>query len=255
MTSLLAITIQSLKEALRSRILYNVLFLSFVLTVITYVVTEFSYGNPSRISLDIGLGVMSFALSFISILMGSTLIIDEVESRTLYMVLSRPVSRTTFLLGKFFGLSLMVLFNIFLQYIVVLALFLRFGGEVSIQHLWVFLFIYLEAIMLLAATLFFSCFTNKVIAILMGLTLWSCGHGIDILRDFSVVKAKPALLKFVEIYSTFMPNFGKINLKLFVLNDNFVSNERILYLLFYCLLWLCIFLLLSKVVFDKKELS
>lgn len=255
MTSLLMVTSQSLKEAMRSKVLYNVIFLSIALVGVTYVATEFSYGNASRVSLDIGLGFMSLSLGVIAILMGSSLIIDEIDSRTLYMVLSRPVSRSTFLVGKFCGLAIMLFINVLLLYVVVLALFLKFNGGITTQHFWVFLFIYFESLIILSAALFFSSFTNKVITILMTLTLWSCGHGIDLLRDFSIVKLRPALLKFVELYSALMPNFNKINMKLYVLNNDFYQQGNMLYLVLYSILWIIIFLTFTKIIFDNKELS
>lgn len=94
----------TLKEILKSKVLYITLVIGVALMIVTYVATEFTYGVPEKVSLDFGLGMLSLSSIGISIFMGATLLPNEIDSRTVYMVISRPVPRWVFITGKVVGL-------------------------------------------------------------------------------------------------------------------------------------------------------
>src|SRR4051812_6786124 len=97
------ISYYTFKEILKSKILVNVFFVGLALMGITYVATEFTYGVPEKIAIDFGLGTLSFSSLGISLFLGVGLLSKEIESRTLYMVISRSVPRYAFILGKIAG--------------------------------------------------------------------------------------------------------------------------------------------------------
>ena len=92
------------KEIFKSKILVSVFFAGLGLMLVTYVATEFTYGVPERVALDFGLGILSLSSLAISLFLGATLLSKEIDSRTVYMVISRPVPRFAFILGKLLGL-------------------------------------------------------------------------------------------------------------------------------------------------------
>src|SRR6476659_1520795 len=104
MMKTLTIAFYTFKEIWKSKILLNVFFVGIGLMIVTYVATEFTYGVPERVALDFGLGMLSLSSLSISLFLGVTLLSKEIESRTIYMVISRPVPRYVFILGKIFGL-------------------------------------------------------------------------------------------------------------------------------------------------------
>ena len=98
------IAFYTFKEIFKSKILLNVFFAGLGLMVLTYVATEFTYGVPQRVSLDIGLGMLSISSLAISLFLGVGLLSKEIDSRTVYMVIARPVHRSSFIVGKLIGL-------------------------------------------------------------------------------------------------------------------------------------------------------
>ena len=92
-------------EIYKSKIMVSLLFTSLALLLISYIASEFTYGVPHKIALDFGLGILSIANLTVAIFMGSQLVSEEISNRTIYMVLSRPVNRWVFLLGRIFGSS------------------------------------------------------------------------------------------------------------------------------------------------------
>lgn len=255
MKTYLEITYQTYKDILSSKILYNVVFLGLAITLVTFVSAEFSYGASSRITLDIGLGLVSFSVSIVAILYGSSLITSEVENRTLYMILSRPVSRGCFLLGKVTGLSIVLMINLIALLSIVMSLFIFFGGEISPLIIWSLFFVYLEVIILLCLSVFLSTFVNKVITILSVLTLWISGHGVENLKTFSLIKNDQTLKKLINFMSVYLPNFDKINIKKFVLNDVSLEQSFLFNNFLYSILWILFLVFVSKLIFDKKDLT
>ena len=90
-------------EIYRSRIVFGLIILGLGVLLLSYVASEFGYGAAGKISLDVGLGFMSISNLIISIFIGSTLMGKEIEQKTLYMILSKPIGRTAFLMGKLVG--------------------------------------------------------------------------------------------------------------------------------------------------------
>ena len=109
---------QTFQEIYESKVLMNVAFLGVFLFLVTYVVSEFSYGVANKVTLDIGLGALSLSATGIALFLGATLIQKEISNRTLYMIISRPVSRTHFLLGKMLGLAGILFVNVFILFFI-----------------------------------------------------------------------------------------------------------------------------------------
>ncbi len=100
-------------EVYRSKIMLGIIFLAIGMLMITMVASVFAYGAPEKVALDFAIGMMSVANLLIAIFLGVTLISKEIESKTLYMILSRPINRFEFLTGKVIGLSTVLIVNTF----------------------------------------------------------------------------------------------------------------------------------------------
>lgn len=106
---IVAIAINTFREAVRDRILYGVMAFATLVLVFTLALAELSLGESRRVVLDVGLGSISLFSVVVAIFLGSSLLYREIESKTLYVILSKPVRRAEFLLGKYFGILLTAL--------------------------------------------------------------------------------------------------------------------------------------------------
>src|SRR5438034_8112913 len=109
MTAIWAISSLTLKEAIRNKILYLLFFFAIVLIVFSWITGQLTVGDELKIIKDIGQSSIHFFGVLITIFIGMGLIFREMEKRTIYLILSKPVSRTQFLLGKFTGLAVTLL--------------------------------------------------------------------------------------------------------------------------------------------------
>ena len=240
-------------EITRSKVLYAVLGLGFLIWIVSYVASEFSYGVPERVSLDFGLGLLSLSSLGISIFLGSTLILKEVENRTVYVVLTRPTSRPTFLVGKLIGLGVVIAVNTFILSLFTITSFLFQGGEWNGLILWAIIFTMLESFVTLVVVMLFSLLTNSILASLYGIGFVAVGHAIKDLASLQAVQNNPLLENFVGFIKFFIPDLSTMNLRTFILYDNLINLQHLLMAASSVLFYALAMIALSCLIFSRKQ--
>jgi ABC-type transport system involved in multi-copper enzyme maturation permease subunit len=243
------------KELVKSKVMVITLWASLILFIAVYVTSEFSYGNPQKIALDFGLGVSSLLSAAIAIFLGGNLVRKEVESRTIYIALSRPIDRFNFLIGKITGMSFILGLNILIINLVGLAVYVFFGGSFDWLILISVLFSFFESFIILLVVILFSLFTNQTISVVNTVVIYVLGHAIPRSLDIHFLVSRPLLLKFVKGYSYIFPNLDKINIRDFVIYKKGLESSFLWGGVGYTLLYSAFLILLSGYIFNKKELD
>jgi len=242
-------------EIFKSRILYVTAAIGAAIILITFVATEFTYGVPEKIALDFGLGTLSFSSLGIAIFMGATLLTKEIDSRTVYMVISRPVPRWAFIAGKILGLVTILTINILILSIVTLTCTSLMGGEINQTIIMAILFNFLEALLLLFLVVFLSLFANTILTTTFSIILLMLGHAVKETQTFAYVLKRDYLKQILEVYHLVLPGFYKLNLKDFAVYrmtvDPYYLWNSFLYGTFYSLF----LFLLTLFIFNKKNLD
>ena len=242
-------------EIYKSKIFVSTMIAGLIIIFLSWVISEISYGDTSVVALDIGFGLLSIEAILIAFFMGLNLVRNEVETRTLYLILSRPVDRWKYFVGRIFGTSLIILANVIILGLLTLFLFFSLGGELNWVSLWSIFFIYLEANLLLAMVVFISLISNRVITSISCLILFLAGHGIEGVKDMTFVKSRAVLSTFVDVYSKAFPNFSTLNIKDYAVYGIDKIPNSFFYSFSYGLFYFLIFLLLGIWVFNNKELE
>src|SRR5260370_5686538 len=158
-----AIASNAFREAVRDRVLYNLVVFALLLIAGAIFLGELSAGQEAKIIVDLGLSAILLFGVFIAIFVGVGLVYKEIERRTLYAILSKPVGRGEFLLGKYLGLCLTLLANVIVMGAAVsLALiYARRGWDPLAGHIWpAILLIYVAMMILTGVALLFSSFSS-----------------------------------------------------------------------------------------------
>jgi ABC-2 type transport system permease protein len=254
-SKILIVAKYTFKEILKSKILLNVFFIGIGLMVVTYVATEFTYGVPERVALDFGLGMLSLSSLAISLFMGVTLLSKEIESRTVYMVISRPVPRYAFILGKIVGLMGIQLINILILGSLTMIATKLLGGNIDPLTIWAIGFTFLESLMLLLLVVFVSLFANNILAVLLSVVILLLGHSIRDTQDIQFVKQNPLLNHLLDGYHFVLPAFYKLNLKDFVIYNKTLEASYLYSNMAYGVLYSAFLLLMIVFVFNKRNLD
>ena len=249
------ISYYTMKEVLKSKILINVFFIGLAMMIVSFVAAEFTYGTPEKIALDFGLSLLWFSSCGISLFMGVTLISKEIDSRTVYMLISRPVPRYAFVLGKIGGLVSVLLINIALLSIMTLSVFYFLGGNITGIIVWTILYTFIEAVLLLLLVILFSLLANNILSILVALISLFAGHAIQETQGLKFVLERPMLKLILDAYHLVLPGFYKLNLKDFVLYQQTLPSSYLWINLSYGICYSLFVMFVIIFIFNRKNLD
>jgi len=249
-----ALILNTFKEAVRGKIFLVILGFSIVLLVGTKVLIPLSLGEERKIIMDIGLGSISIVGILLAILIGSQLVYHELEKKTVYFILSKPVKRSTFIVGKFFGLSLTLLVVVIMLtawFYIVLFWLTRLH---PFSLLTAILLSYFEIVLVTAFSIFFSTFTSPTVASVFTFFFFVIGRlAPDIHLLASNVK-EPVTHFFLSFMYYIIPNLSNFNVRGKVVYGEPIAGDRIIFSIAYALIYTIIFLLISCEIFSRKDL-
>lgn len=176
---IVVIALNAFREAVRDRVLYNLVLFVLALTACAIFIGELSGGEERKIIVDLGLSAMLLFGVFISMFVGVGLVYKEIERRTVYTIFAKPVGRGEFLLGKYLGLCLTLLVNVLVMGAgVSLALiYVSHGFDPLVWKIWpAVLLIYVELMILTSIALLFSSFSSPALSALLTFFFFIIGH-------------------------------------------------------------------------------
>ena len=174
-----AIALNTFRESIRDRVLYNLILFVLILVAASVFVSDLSLDMESQFTAALGLSAMLVFGALIAIFIGVGLVYKEIDKRTIYSLLSKPVHRYEFIIGKYAGLCLTLLVNSAVMVLATeLALLYVNGKFVPLQTtvLAASLLVYLELVLLVAVALMFSSFTTPMLASLFSFAVYVIGH-------------------------------------------------------------------------------
>jgi ABC-type transport system involved in multi-copper enzyme maturation permease subunit len=252
-----AITLNTFREAVRDRVLYNLIIFVLLLVASAPLFSQISIGIERLILVNVGLSAISVFGVLIAIFIGIGLVAKEIEKRTLYTILARPVRRWEFIAGKYFGLMLTLVVNTaFMTLGFYVALFLT-DGKLKPADAWLLLAIFffvLEFLMMTAITLLFSSFSTPIFSAIFSFALFVIGTFADDLRNFAAL-AQGAAKWLLTAVAYLVPNFGSLNVISRVAHDQHIAGTLVLYNTVYALLYSAAATVAAVLIFERRNLK
>jgi ABC-type transport system involved in multi-copper enzyme maturation permease subunit len=190
-----------------------------------------------------------------SIFIGSTLLSKEIESRTLYMILSRPLSRISFMLGKVLGLSSVLVINTIILCLVAIGIYFYLGGKINPLMFWAGLFSMFEAFIIMLFSIMFSLLTSNALAIICTIAVWIVGHSLSATSRILFIKSNAFMSCVLKAIAYLVPDLEKINLKDLLIYEQTISSDFLIKANIYALLYILGLLLIISFLFKKKNLD
>jgi ABC-type transport system involved in multi-copper enzyme maturation permease subunit len=247
-----AIAMLTFKEAIRSKILYLLLVFALTLMSFSWIVGELTVGDETKIIKDLGISSIHFFGVLITILIGINLIFREMEKRTIYLILSKPLRRYHFLLGKFLGLAL-TLFLVLCGLVAIFYTILFLKGASSPRLLLSFYMIYLEWLMIAAIAILFSSFSTPLLSTMLTLACFFGGHLTESLLMLKSRMASEIAKGFLTVLFYILPNLELFNIRSQMVHNLALPSGFIFEATLYWLLYLTSVLFLSIRIFQKKD--
>jgi ABC-type transport system involved in multi-copper enzyme maturation permease subunit len=185
-----AIARNTFREAVRDRVLYNLVVFVILLSVSAIFLGAASASQDAKIIVDLGLSAMLLFGAFIAVFVGVGLVWKEIERRTVYAIFAKPVGRGEFLLGKYLGLCLTLAVNVAVMGagVTLVLVYVVRGTTPLLIALWPTVgLIYLELTILTAVALLFSSFSSPIFAVFGSLAVFLIGHFTADLKGFAAL--------------------------------------------------------------------
>lgn len=245
------------REAVRDRVLYNLIAFAVLLSGAAILVGQISIDIERLVVVDLGLTAVSLFGIVIAIFIGIALVSKEIEKRTLYTVLSRPVRRWEFIVGKFFGLAGTLVVNTFFMAIGV------FGALLYVAHkftaadasiLVALYFIILEFLIVCAVALLFSSFSTPLLSAVFAFSLFVIGSFAEDLRGFAAMSH--GFTRWIATAAAYLvPNFSALNVISAVAHEQHVGAQLVLHNTFYALFYTAMALCGAVLIFERRNLK
>ena len=248
-----AIAFNTFKEAIRDRILYLLLFFAAVCILFSRVLALLTVGDRAKIITDVGLASLSLFGALMAIMIGTGLVYKEIDKRTIYTLLAKPIQRYQFLLGKYLGLLLTLLVMLVLMALIFCVLILLHRYPIDGTFFMAILFIFVELCLITAVALLFSCFSTPILSTLFSLSFYLIGHiswGLETLIN----KMPQGGLKTVaRVLYFLLPDLENFNFKTEVVHHLPIPPKIFLYSSLYGICYTVFILTLAVMVFRKRD--
>jgi ABC-type transport system involved in multi-copper enzyme maturation permease subunit len=252
-----SIAANTFREAVRDRVLYNLIAFALLLSGAAIFVGQISIDIEKLVVINLGLTAVSLFGLVIAIFIGIGLVSKEIEKRTLYTVLSRPVRRWEFIVGKFFGLAGTLVVNTFLMAIGV------FGALFYVAHkltrpdaliLVALYFIVLQFLIICALALLFSSFSSPLLAAVFTFSLFVIGSFAEDLRGFAGMVH--GITHWLAVGAAYLvPNFAAFNVISSIAHEQPVAHQLIFNNTLYALLYAAMALSGAVLIFEHRNLK
>lgn len=248
-----AIAYNTFREAVRDRVLYNLVLFVLLLTGGAVFLGELSAAQEAKIIVDMGLSAMLLFGVFIAIFVGVGLVYKEIERRTIYAIFSKPVGRGEFLLGKYLGLCLTLAVNVAVMGagVSLALLYVRGGYDPLALRIWpAVALLYVELMIVVAVALLFSSFSTPALSALLTFFVFVIGHFSAELKNIAATGA--ARLAFSALYYV-LPNLSNYAYITAASHGQTPTTENFLGALLYGLVYIAVLLAASALVFKRRN--
>lgn len=254
------------RESVRDRVPYTMVVFAVLMIAASFLISQLTAGQDLKIIKDLGLAALSIFGLLIAVFIGIGLVSKEVERKSVYGLLTKPVTRTQFILGKYLGLVMTLAVNLSVMtvaYYIVLA-YMDATATATVRAGWAapaldprqlvaIVLIMGELALVTAVALLFSTFSSPLLSALLTLGLWVAGHFNADLRQFEQVVDQPAVAWLARGLYYLLPNLAPFNVRAEVVYGVPVASAHVGWTLVYAALYISALLAAAIAIFRRRD--
>jgi len=252
LSRIMAVAANTFRETVRERVLYNLVLFAMLMTLAGLLLGPLSIRQDEKIIKDIGLASIDLFGTAIALIMGVGLVSKEIERRSLYPLLAKPLTRGEFFLGKFAGLAFTLLVNVAAMTVGLYATLLATKRSADVELLQGVFPLYLGFLLVVALAMFFSTVTSSTLSAVCTLGLALAGRYTDVIRNLREVAPETPSWAVNALYYG-LPNFRNFDFKTRVAYGEAVPLDVLGWVTVYALVYLAVVLGLGLAIFRKRD--
>ena len=254
------------KESVRDRVPYTMVVFAVLMIAASFLISELTAGQDLKIIKDLGLAAMSIFGLGIAVFIGIGLVSKEVERKSVYGLLTKPVTRAQFILGKYFGLLTTLAVNLSVMTLAYYAVlfYMDISATAAVRASWAapaldarqlaaIGLIMGELALVTAVALFFSSFSSPLLSAMLTLGLWVAGHFNGDLRQFEQVVDQPAVAWIARTLYYLLPNLAPFNVRAEVVYGMPVAASHVGFTLLYAAVYIAALLVAAVAIFRRRD--
>ena len=254
------------KESVRDRVPYAMVVFAVLLIAASYLIGQLTAGQDMKTIKDLGLAALSIFGLFIAVFIGIGLVSKEVDRKSVFGLLSKPVSRTQFILGKYAGLVMTLAVNLGVMTVAYFAVlyYMNVTTAPGIRAAWpspamdprllvAIGLIFAELMLVTALALFFSTYSSPLLATLLTLGLWVAGHFNADLRNFENVVDNPVAIAIARGAYYVLPNLAPFDVKAEVVYGMPIAMRAVGFTLIYAVVYITLLLTAAVTIFRRRD--
>ncbi len=253
--AVVTVAVNTFRETVRNKILYNILFVALGVIVFSVSLGDWSVFARVQVMQDFGLATMSLTGLLLSVFIGVGMLAREVSSKTIYMVVTKPVHRSSFIVGKFLGLLTLLLLDYLILSVFFWGAIWWMGGQAHATLLQAILLIWIEMAVMIAAALFFSSFSSgPVLAAILTAAFYVGGHLNDLVSIELLEGKQKALEGVLRAVYFLLPNLEHFNVRTAMVYGLELPAGYVPLACMYGVMYVVLLLYLSCLVFGRRDL-
>lgn len=250
---ILAIARNTFRESIRDKVLYVLLFFAAVTILGSKALGWISIGQDIKIVKDIALSATSIFGILIAIFVGTSLIYKEIDKRTLYTILSQPMHRYEFIVGKYLGLVALLGVVTLIMATVSTAYILLLGGTLHVTFYLAILLIYWKLLLITAFAVLMSAMTSPILGAIIVFSVAVFGHATEVFRDLPPQFDGTAAEAILEAAYYIIPNLSNFDIAREAANGISVNGAYVVWVLTYGSMYTVMLLILAALAFEEKD--
>ena len=255
-----AVAGNTLREAGRNKLFFGLLGVTILMLVFSILLSDLELADQKvRLVTDFGLAVIPLVCIATAVLLGAVLLYKEIDRKTLYAILPKPIRRAEFLLGKFLGLSLLLLGQLTALALCWAGVLHLRGGTFSPALAEALGLSYVEIVLVTSAALFFSALSRPVLSGVLTMGVFLIGRITYVISDLmqntkGVFAEVPAMRALGRVLVAIVPDLSTFNIADELQAGAAIAPDYFLHATLYGLCWVGFFVALSLVVFERRDL-
>lgn len=262
---IIAIARNTFREAIRDKILYSLLIFTVIVIAASVLLGQLTIGQDQRVIKDMGLASMSLFGVLIATFVGTSLVYKEIRKKTIYTMLSKPIHRYEFILGKYLGLLMTMFVELSIMAVVLFAVIMLHGvtfaspitGAEPIGYallMKAIVLIFFELMIVTSIAVLFSIISTPVLSVFFTLGIYVIGHLTVDIKEMGVALESSLLKGLCSLSYYILPNLENFNIRAEMVRDVFVSSRFMFYSIIYGILYMSFVLLVSILAMERKQL-
>jgi Cu-processing system permease protein len=270
MTPYWPIALITFKEGIRNRAIYGIFLMALMLLIVNFLLCSMIPQEVGKVAVDIALSTVYFSGLLLVFFVGINLMAKDLDKRTIYMVISRPISRPQYIVGKFFGMALIIVVAmVFLSIFAVLSIFLikltypgyfpRFSWPMVLLALT---FSIVPLMLLSAMSFLFASFTSSsFITLVLTMITYIIGrssYDVKVLvesPEAASMHTSPIMVKLVQLVYYIFPNLSVFDIKTQAAHNIALAPSYILWVIIYGVVYTSLAVACAALIFRRREFS